>query len=214
VSPAEPITVVVADDHPVYRDGIVGAISRAPGLDLVAECSDGDAALETIVAHDCAVAVVDWVMPGIATPRLIEALAERGARTRVLVLSAFADPEGVAEALQAGAAGYISKEASRDAICQAIRRVSTGAVVLDESAQSAIADHLQTQRARERALLSDREREVLGLLADGASTQSIADRLVLSQATVKTHLRNLYDKLGVGDRAAAVAEAMRRGLLS
>ncbi len=213
MSAGDAITVVVADDHPVYRDGIAGAITRAPGLDLMAECSDGDAALEAITAQEPIVAVVDWLMPGLSTARLIERLAEGGVRTRVIVLSAFVESDAVRLALEAGAAGYLSKDSSREAICQAIRRVAGGRTALDDAAQEAVARHLQAQRARERSMLSEREREVLSLLAEGASTHEIAERLILGQSTIKTHLRNLYDKLGVKDRAAAVAEAMRRGLI-
>jgi two-component system nitrate/nitrite response regulator NarL len=209
-----PVTVVIADDHPVYRDGIVGAIERAEGLELVETCGDGDAALLAIDAHAPHVAVLDWKMPGKGAVGILDQLAAQGSGTRVLVLSAHVEAESVSAALEAGAGGFVSKEATRDFICQAIRRVAAGETVLDEVAQGAVASHLRANRARARSLLSEREHEVLALLARGLSSQEIADKLILGQSTIKSHTRNLYEKLEVNDRAAAVAEAMRRGLLS
>jgi two-component system nitrate/nitrite response regulator NarL len=204
------LRVVVADDHPVYREGIVHALGRCDDIDVVGECATGDEALETIAALQPDVAVVDQRMPGLSTARVIEDLAQRGTTTRVLVISAFTDGEGVRDVLRAGASGFVAKSATRDAICAAVRRVGQGETVLGEDVQAAVVEQL---RAAPRTLLSERERQVLELLAEGLTSGQIAERLILGQATVKTHLAHLYDKLGVSDRAAAVAEAMRRGLL-
>jgi two-component system nitrate/nitrite response regulator NarL len=180
---------------------------------VVAQCVDGDAALRAITRSVPDVALLDRRMPGVDLVDLLDKVAAAGGGTRVLVISAYTDAEGVAGILEAGAAGYVSKDASRDVICSAIRRVADGEVVIGYEVQRAVAEHLRTQRERQRSLLSDREQEVLALLAEGLSTQQIADRLILGLSTIKTHLRNVYDKLEVNDRAGAVAEAMRRGLI-
>jgi two-component system nitrate/nitrite response regulator NarL len=192
---------------------MVQAIGRQPDMRVVAECADGDEAAEKIARLSPHVAMLDRRMPGLDTVDILDRIAEGSIATRVLVISAHTDPDGVAEILEAGAAGYLAKDTARDAICAAIRRVADGQTVIGYEVQQAVADHLQARRERRRSLLSDREHEVLELLAAGASSQEIADRLILGQSTIKTHTRNLYEKLGVNDRAAAVAEAMRRGLL-
>ena len=130
----------------------------------------------------------------------------------MLVLSVIVDGDDVHECISLGASGYIAKDADRSEICDAIRSVAAGQTVLSTDAVAGIATELQHRHAVRAGLLTDREGEVLGLLATGASAPDIAAQLHLSAATVKTHLHNLYAKLGVSDRAAAVAEGMRRGL--
>jgi two-component system, NarL family, nitrate/nitrite response regulator NarL len=205
--------VLIADDHPIYIDGLAAAISRTDDLELVATCRDGAEALERIKADAPDVAVLDLRMPRLDAVGVLEEFAPEGPACRVLVLSVHVGAGEVHECVSLGAAGYLAKDTDRAKICDAIRAVAQGQIVLSSEAQAAMAAELQQRRAAEREQLSAREREILDLLAVGASAPDIAARLYLSTATVKTHLHNLYRKLDVSDRAAAVAEGMRRGLI-
>jgi two-component system nitrate/nitrite response regulator NarL len=209
------VRVLIADDHPVFRDGVAAALRRQDDFELVAECDTADEAAARIRELDPDVAVLDNRMPGSATRDVIAALTADGVRTRVLVLSAHDDAENVGAALEAGAAGYLTKDSDRSVICDGVRRVARGETVIGNEVQAALAERLRTAAAAPaRALLTEREQQMLEFLAAGKSAPAIAAELYLSPTTVKTHLGNLYEKLGVSDRAAAVAEAMRRGLLS
>jgi two-component system nitrate/nitrite response regulator NarL len=208
------IRVVVADDHPIYIDGLAAAIKRTQDLELVTTCRDGAEALERIREDRPDVAVLDLRMPRLDAAGVLERLAADGAPAcRVLVLSVHVGAGEVHDCVSLGAAGYLAKDTDRAEICDAIRAVAQGRTVLSGEAQTAMAAELMRRRSATRSVLSEREGEVLALLADGASAPDIAARLHLSTATVKTHLHNLYEKLEVSDRAAAVAEGMRRGLI-
>jgi two-component system nitrate/nitrite response regulator NarL len=194
-------------DHPLFREGLARAVSGR--FELVAQAADGREALAAIRTHEPDVAVIDLRMPGLSGLDVIGR-----SPVPVLVLSAAVDSALVYAAVAAGAAGYLSKAAGRDAICDAIAAVGRGEHVLDPSLQSGLFGEIHARELDgERPLLSDREREILDRIAAGKTAPAIAHELYLSTATVKTHLAHLYEKLGVGDRAAAVAEAMRRGLL-
>lgn len=208
-----PTRVVVADDHPVYLDGLAAAIERTVDLELVATCRDGTEALDLIRSERPDVAVLDLRMPRLGAKEVLEELAVEGLRCSVLVLSVHVTGEEVHECVSLGASGYISKEADRSEICDAVRTIAAGRTVLSSDVQTSMAAELQQRRAGAHSVLTARESEILGLLAAGASAPDIGGRLHLSTATVKTHLHNLYEKLGVNDRAAAVAEGMRRGLI-
>jgi two-component system nitrate/nitrite response regulator NarL len=207
-------SVLIADDHPLFREGLARAVSARPELELVSELGDGRTALDQIRRLAPDVAVLDMRMPGLRGLDVVEALVREQAATRVLVLSAATESSLVYAAVAAGAAGYWSKEAERDAICDAIAAVARGERVLDPDLQSGLFGEIHAREVDgERPVLTDREHEILHRIAAGKSAPAIADELYLSTATVKTHLGHLYEKLGVSDRAAAVAEAMRRGLL-
>lgn len=208
-----PIRVLIADDHPIYRDGLAAAIATDPRLELVAGVPDGLAALEAIRRERPAVAVLDRQMPGLDAQQVLEALEAERLDTRVLLLTAFTEGERALAAIEAGAAGYLSKGTARESVCDAVVGIAHGDVVVEPAVQAAVAAALRDRRHRPTGLLSPRELEILSLLAAGLSAPQIADHLIIGRTTVKTHLANLYDKLGVGDRAAAVAEGMRRGLL-
>jgi two-component system nitrate/nitrite response regulator NarL len=205
--------VLVADDHPLYRDGVVRAIRERPDLELVAECDDGRAALEQIRDLEPDVALLDVKMPLLDGTAVLNAVDREKLPTRIAFLSAYLDAAVVYTAVAGGAAAYLSKEADRQEICDAIAAVARGQTIFAPQVQAGIAQEMRMRREDERPALSRREHEVLELTAKGRSAPQIAEQLFLSTATVKTHLQRLYDKLGVSDRAAAVAEAMRRGLL-
>jgi two-component system, NarL family, nitrate/nitrite response regulator NarL len=179
----------------------------------VGELADGRAALDGIRRLRPAVAVLDLRMPDLDGIRITAAVRRDGLPTRVLLLSAFLDPALVFEAISAGAAGYLSKDAERATILDAIAAIARGQTVLGPEAQTGLAGEVQARASTGRPALTDRELEVLRHVASGRQAPEIARELFLSPATVKGHLQNLYEKLGVSDRAAAVAEAMRRGLI-
>jgi len=204
----------VADDHPIFREGIVRAVKDRPDLELVGEAGDGRGALEQIKLLEPDVAVLDIRMPGLEGTQVLTALKRDGNPTEVLFLSAFMESELAYLTVAEGARGYLSKESSRQEICEAILSVSRGDTALAPEVQAALAQEIRhRERAHGRPDLTPRESEVLQLIAEGLSAPDIARQIHLSPTTVKTHLGTLYEKLGVSDRAAAVAEGMRRGLL-
>jgi two-component system nitrate/nitrite response regulator NarL len=208
------VTVLVADDHPLFREGIARAVRERPELELVAEAGDGRVALAAIREHTPAVALVDLRLPGLDGAGIAHAVTRDGLTTRVLVLSAFTEPRLVYEAMAAGAAGYFSKDADREAVLDAISAVARGETSVEPALQTGVFAEMRDRAQRgERTLLTDREREIARLMAEGLSAPAIGKRLYVATATVKSHQGRIYEKLGVSDRAAAVAEAMRRGLL-
>jgi two-component system, NarL family, nitrate/nitrite response regulator NarL len=209
----ERVRLVIADDHPVYREGLVRGARERPELELVADVGDGRAALETIREHQPDVALLDVRMPELKGLDVLNALRRDRMPTRVVFLSAHIDSDTVYRAIAMGAGAYLSKESTRREIFDAVMTVSRGQAYVPPSLQTALAEQIQLREVVERPVLSPRELEILRLTADGRSAPEIAGELHLSPATVKTHMQNLYEKLGVSDRAAAVAEAMRRGLI-
>ena len=205
--------VLIAEDHPLYRHGLADAIRMRPDLEFVGEAADGRAALTQIRELEPDVAIVDIKMPHLDGMRVLRAVERDQLGTRILFVSAYTDGDLVHEALTHGAAGFLSKESSGSAICEAVACAARGEVALGADMQAALAGELRIRADMDAPRLSEREAEILRLLAEGMSSSEIADQLIVSVATVKTHLRNLYEKLEVSDRAAAVARAMRGGLL-
>jgi len=209
-----PTTVLIADDHPLFREAIARVIGERSDLELVAEAADGRAALEKIRELQPAVAVIDVRMPELDGSDVLVALREEGLPTNVVFLSAFLDSKTVYDAVAAGANAYLSKEAETDEIVTAILAAARGETILGPEVQTGLAEQIRFREENEaRPRLSEREHEVLRLIAEGLSAPEIGARIHLSTATVKTHLQHLYEKLGVSERAAAVAEGMRRGLV-
>ena len=207
------VRVFVADDHPVYREGVARAIKARPEFELIGEAENGRQALDRIKALLPDVAILDVQMPGLQGSEVLHAIKRDGVPTRVVLLSAHVDSETVYRAVASGAGAYLSKESSRERICDAVAAVARGEVVLSAEVQAGLASEIQIRERDERPALTPREHEILVLTANGHSAPDIGKQLHLSQSTVKTHLKSLYEKLGVSDRAAAVAESMRRGLL-
>jgi two-component system, NarL family, nitrate/nitrite response regulator NarL len=209
-----PVRVLLAEDHPVYLEGLSAAIHAAADLDLALVCDDGALALDGIRAQQPDVAVLDLRLPMLTAREVLAQLAEERLPTRVLILSAHLEGEAIVECLELGATGYMAKDATRADILDAIRTVASGQAVISTEAQTHMAEEIRRRAQSTQEALSAREQQILGLLAEGASAPDIARQLYLSPATVKTHLHNVYEKLGVSERAAAVAEGMRRGLIS
>ncbi len=205
--------IVVADDHPLFREAIVRAIKERPDFVMIGEAADGRSALEVIRELRPDVAVLDIKMPELDGLKVLNAIRRDELATRVILLSAFVDGSTAFEAVAGGAAAFLSKDADRRRITDTIAAVSRGETVLGPEVQAGLADEIRVRGVKDRPALSAREREILAHIAEGRSAPEIAKLLFLSPATVKSHLGALYEKLGVSDRAAAVAEAMRRGLL-
>jgi len=206
--------VIVADDHPLFREGVVRAVRAWPELELIGEVSNGREALDQIRELSPDVACVDLRLPEIDGIGIANAVTRDGLPTRVLLLSAFADDELVYRALEAGASGYLTKDATQDEIARAIHAVAKGHTQLAPELAAGLASQIRARsHGSDTPLLTERERQVLELLCEGLSAPQIAQRLFLGTTTVKSHLGRLYEKLGVSDRAAAVAEAMRRGIV-
>jgi len=210
---AKRITVVVADDHPLYRDGVVRALSASGQIDVVAEAGDGRSALAAIREHLPEVALVDYRLPELDGVAIVHAVNRDGLATRVLLVSAFTDSGVVYKAVETGAAGFLPKEARREQIVDAVLACARGETVLPPDVAAGLASEIRLRKRHDAPALTDREQEILRLIADGKSLPTIATELFLGVTTVKTHVQHLYEKLGVSDRAAAVASAMRRGLL-
>jgi two-component system nitrate/nitrite response regulator NarL len=211
--PGARVRVVVADDHPLFREAVVRAVRERPDFDLVGEAADGREALELIREHRPDVAVLDVKMPELDGLKVLNAVQRDALPTRVVLLSAFLDGSTAFDAVAGGAAAFLSKDADRRRITDTVAAVSRGQTVLGEEIQAELAGEIRARAPKERPGLSAREQEILGHIAEGRSAPEIAKLLFLSPATVKSHLGALYEKLGVSDRAAAVAEAMRRGLI-
>ncbi len=208
------ITVVVADDHPLYRAGMVDAIQDREDLELVAACSGGTEALERIKALEPDAALLDLRMRDLGGLEVLEELVRLRSKTRVVFLSAYEDGESVHGALSTGAAGYLSKETDRDEICDAIVAAVGGQIVVSPTLPDALVGFLRGRAGPPQLKLGHREREVMRLTADGFTSAEIATALGISPTTVKTHLHRVYGKLEVTDRASMVAAAFRQGLLT
>jgi two-component system nitrate/nitrite response regulator NarL len=209
----ERVRVVVADDHPLYRDGVVRALAASGRVEVVAEAEDGRAALEEIRNHQPDVALLDYRLPELDGVEVTHAIIRDGLPTRVLLVSAFTDSGLVYNALQAGVGGYIAKDARREQIVDAVLACARGETVLPPELASGIASEIRLRATSDAPILTDREAQILRLIASGKSLPAIAKELFLGVTTVKSHTQHLYAKLEVSDRAAAVAEAMRRGLI-
>jgi two-component system, NarL family, nitrate/nitrite response regulator NarL len=207
------VRVFVADDHPAMRGALARLVREHEALELVGEASDGEQALEMLAALVPDVAVLDVRMPGANGLDIVSRLRAGGSAVRVLLISGNDESEVAHEAIAQGAAGFLSKDAEESEIGDAIIAVAEGRSVLSAALQSGLLDLIRT-RARDTVQLSGRERELLELAATGLNTGESASRLYLSPNTVKTYWQRLYEKLGASDRASAMAEAIRRGLLT
>ena len=207
------VRVVVADDHPLYREGMVRALIASGSVEVVGEADDGATALQLIKTHQPDVALLDFQMPGMDGSQIAAAVQRDELPTRVLLLSAHDESAIVYQALQEGAAGFLPKESTRTEIVDAVVACAKGRDVVAPSLAASLAGEIRRRAEPAGPVLSPREREVLEGIAGGLSIPAIAAKLYLAPSTVKTHVQRLYEKLGVGDRAAAVAEAMRRKLL-
>jgi DNA-binding NarL/FixJ family response regulator len=209
-TPDGPTRLLIVDDHPVVRDGLRGVFTGDPDFEVVGEAADGAEAVAMVERLGADVVLMDLRMPRMGGVEAIERLRGAAPSTRVLVLTTYDTDRDVLPAIEAGATGYLLKDAPREELVRAVRAASRGESVLSP----AVAGRLMAQvRQPPREALSRRELDVLKLIADGASNREAASKLFVSEATIKTHLLHIYDKLGVRDRAGAVGEAYKRRLL-
>ncbi|ACV76906.1 response regulator transcription factor [Nakamurella multipartita] len=207
------IEVVVIDDHPFFRDGVSRGLTNSGLITVVAEAENGRDGLAAIAEHRPQVAVVDYQLPDLDGIAITQAVVRDQLPTKVLLLSAITDSAVVFRALEVGASGYLSKDARRAEIVDAVLTVSRGKTVVPPELAGSLAQEIRLRAQPTGPVLSERELQVLRGFARGQSIPQLAKELYIGASTVKTHTQRLYEKLGVSDRAAAVAEAMRRGLL-
>ena len=211
-----PIRLLIADDHPVVRDGLSNMFARDPEFEVLGEAADGSEAVRLAQALQPDVILMDLRMPRMDGLTAISELARRGIPARVLVLTTYDTDSHVLPAIEAGATGYLLKDAPRDDLLRAVRAAAHGEAVLSPSVAARLMSQFRSPgpEAPAPGPLSQRELEVLELVAAGSTNREAAARLFISEATIKSHLLNIYGKLGVSDRAAAVGEAYNRGLLT
>jgi DNA-binding NarL/FixJ family response regulator len=211
MSADHPIRLLIVDDHPVVRGGLRGMFVGAPDFEVVGEAGNGVEAVERAMALRAEVVLMDLRMPVMGGVEAIQQLRERAPSVRVLVLTTYDTDDDVLPAIEAGAIGYLLKDAPREELMRAVHAAFQGDAVLAPSVARRLIGQVR-QPAQE--ALSERELDVLRLIAAGASNRETAAQLFISESTVKTHLLHIYEKLGVRDRAAAVSEAYKRRLLS
>jgi two-component system, NarL family, nitrate/nitrite response regulator NarL len=210
---ADRVEVFVAEDHPLFRSAVTDAIKARPELKLVGTADNGRSALDQIQRLEPDVALLDMRMPDLDGAQVLNAITRDGMGTRVVFLSSYADSSMIYDVLANGAAGYLDKCVSAEQVCEAILAVTRGETALSDEIKGGVLQQIRLRGDERDTKLTPREREVLKLVAEGLSAPEVGVRLFIEQSTVKSHLKNIYEKLGVSERAAAVAEGMRRGLL-
>jgi DNA-binding NarL/FixJ family response regulator len=207
------IRLLIVDDHAIVREGLRTLLAEEPGLEIVGEAADGQAALAEAERLKPDVILLDLVMPGLGGLDVIPRILARQPECRLLVLTSFAEDQNVLAAMQAGAAGYLLKDVLRADLVRAIRQAAQGIPVLHPEAQRKLVEHVtRPQPAVELNTLTDRERDVLRLIARGLSNRQIAEALHITEGTVKGHVSNVLSKLHLQDRTQAALFAVRHGL--
>jgi DNA-binding NarL/FixJ family response regulator len=202
------ITVLIVDDHEVVREGLRLSLSRTPHIRVVGEAADGNAALDLVERRRPGVVIMDVRMPGMDGLDATKALLEREPNTSVLIFTAYSERSLLARGLDSGAKGYILKEAPHDTLVRAIEKVAGGDSFIDPALMPAFLSGKDRED-----MLTPREREILQLLADGMSNADVAQRLFISQETVKSHVRHILAKLEADTRTHAVAIALRDAMI-
>jgi DNA-binding NarL/FixJ family response regulator len=201
------ITVLLADDHLVVRSGLKALLGTQPGIEVVAEAASGEEALALVEEHGPAVVMMDLAMgAGMDGIEAIKLLRQRNSRQAILVFTTYDSDADIVRAVDAGAMGYLLKDASPEEIFAAVRGAVHGKSVMS----APVASRLFQQLRNPDEILTPREAELLSLLTEGLSNRELGQRLFISEATVKTHLAHIYAKLGVETRSAAIATALRR----
>lgn len=202
------IRVVLADDHPLIRQGIVSTVSNEPDLEVVGEAQCGDSALECCLQNKPDVLVLDVGMPGPNSSEIVRAVQKDSPDTRVLILTAYDDDTFIRQLMRVGVAGYLLKDEGVDNVVRAIRSIHGGATWFSQAITEKFVRWQYGQQQEERELLTQREKEVLDLISQGFENSDIADELDLAEQTVRNYASSIYEKIGVNSRAQAVVWAL------
>lgn len=215
------IKIVIADDHPIVRDGLRRLLSLEPDVEIVGEAGDGRQVLEVVQAKDPDVLLLDLRMPNLDGLQALQTLQQTNRRTRVIILTASEDKNEFVQAMKLGCSGIVLKQTAPDLIIKSIRKVYSGEIWLDSHTTAAVMRQFAapgdnsgsgTGKPRERSPLSTREREIVALVAQGYKNKEMAEKMFISEQTVKNHLHNIFDKLGVSDRLELALYAIHKGL--
>lgn len=207
IPPTSRIRVLIADDHPVVREGLAAIVNRRPDMEVAGEAGNGREAVELYRACLPDVALIDLRMPDIEGLEAIRILRDEFPDARLIVITTYDGDEDIYRALQAGARGYLLKDAGREALAEAVRTVHAGGKYLPPEVAMKLAERMGAPE------LTARELEVLRLIATGRTNQEVGAALYITEGTVKAHVNSILNKLGVGDRTEAVMTALRRGFL-
>jgi DNA-binding NarL/FixJ family response regulator len=214
------IRVVIADDHPIVRDGLKKLLKLESDIDVVGEAGDGREVLEVVQELDPDVLLLDLRMPNLDGLSALQALQQTNRRTRVIVLTASEDKNEFVQAMKLGCSGIVLKQTAPELIVKSIRKVNAGEIWLDSHTTAAVMRQFSSAqeaasgsgKGRERSPLSQREREIVALVAQGYKNKEMAEKMFISEQTVKNHLHNIFDKLGVSDRLELALYAIHKGL--
>lgn len=214
------IRIVLADDHPIVRDGLRKLLSLEDDIDVVGEASDGREVLQVVQDTDPDIVILDLRMPNLDGLSALQALQQTHKKTKVIVLTASDDKGEFVQAMKLGCSGIVLKQTAPELIVKSIRKVNAGEIWLDSHTTAAVMRQFAAPgdllggatKGRERSPLSQREREIVGLVAQGYKNKEMAEKMFISEQTVKNHLHNIFDKLGVSDRLELALYAIHKGL--
>ena len=211
------IRIVIADDHPIFRDGLRRLVEYEPGFELVGEAGDGVDALEVIAKATPDILLLDVAMPKLSGLEVLRKLSRARVPMKTIMLTAAIEQQQITEALRLGARGVVLKQSATDLLVKSIQRVSAGEIWLDNrmtaEVMKAFSKSSESGPRREKPLLSDREKEIVQLVAQGFRNKEIGEKLFISEQTVKNHLHNIFDKLGVSDRLELALYAIHHRLI-
>jgi DNA-binding NarL/FixJ family response regulator len=214
------IRIVIADDHPIFRDGLRKLLSLEEGFEVVGEAKDGHEVLGIVQEKEPDILLLDLRMPGLDGLSVLQQLKYSAAKTRIIVLTASEDKNEFVQAMKYGCSGIVLKQTATELLYKSIRKVHAGEIWLDSHTTAAVMRQFAAppkaafpeRKTRERNPLSQREREIVNLVSQGFKNKEIAEKIFVSEQTVKNHLHNIFDKLGVSDRLELALYAIHKGL--